>query len=52
MKCAIYGIICEYGKKYNVPTPVNDRIVEIVKKEQNKELPLKHANLKMFEDLV
>jgi 2-dehydropantoate 2-reductase len=26
----INGVICEYGKKYNVPTPYNSRIVELI----------------------
>lgn len=26
----INGIVCKYGKKYNVPTPYNDKVVEIV----------------------
>jgi 2-dehydropantoate 2-reductase len=26
----INGVVCAWGKKYNVPTPVSDRIVEIV----------------------
>jgi len=49
---AINGVICEYGKKYGVPTPVNDRIVEVVKKEQNGELKLSSQNLELFQDLL
>lgn len=49
---AINGVVCEWGKKCGVPTPVNDRIVEIVKKEQNGELPLSKENLKYFADLI
>ena len=33
-----------------VPTPVNDRIVEIVKKEQAGELPLAKSNLSFFKE--
>ena len=49
---AINGVVCEWGKKTGVPTPVNDRIVETVKKEQTGELPLSKDNIKLFEDLV
>ncbi len=45
---AINGVVCEWGRKTGIPTPVNDRIVEIVKKEQNGELPLSPDNLKLF----
>ena len=49
---AINGVVCEWGRKTGVPTPVGDRIVEIVKKEQNGELPLSPDNLKLFADLI
>lgn len=49
---AINGVVCRYGREYNVPTPVNDKIVEIVKKEQAGELSLSADNLKFFEDLA
>ena len=29
---AINGVVCVWGRKTNTPTPINDRIVEIVKK--------------------
>ncbi len=48
---AINGVVCDWGRKCNVPTPVNDRIVEIVKKIQNGELKAEAANIKLFEDL-
>ena len=48
---AINGVVCEWGKKCGVPTPVNDRIVEVVKKEQAGELPLDKSNIRLFEDL-
>lgn len=38
--------------KCGIPTPVNDRIVEVVKKEQSGELPLSGENLKLFADLI
>jgi len=49
---AINGVVCEWGRKCNVPTPVNDRIVEVVKKEQAGELPLAASNLTLFKDLI
>lgn len=48
---AINGVVCEWGRKCNVPTPVNDRIVEVVKKIQNGELKAEAGNIKLFEDL-
>lgn len=45
---AINGIICEWGRKYNVPTPINDKIVEIIKKEQSGKLPLNKENINLF----
>ena len=47
---AINGVVCEWGKKYGVPTPVNDRIVEIIKKEQDGELKPMLANIQFFEE--
>lgn len=49
---AINGVVCEWGKKCGVPTPVNDRIVEIIKKEQAGVLSCKYDNILIFEDLV
>lgn len=49
---AINGVVCEWGKKLNIPTPVNDRIVEVVKKEQSKQLPLDRSNINLFKDLT
>lgn len=48
---AINGVVCQWGKKCGVPTPVNDRIVEVVKKEQAGELPLARENIRLFDDL-
>ncbi len=49
---AINGVICEFGKKYNVKTPVNDRIVEVIKKIQNGELTAEKKNIYLFNDLL
>ena len=48
---AINGVVCEWGCKCNVPTPINDRIVEVVKKIQNGELKAEAENIRLFEDL-
>lgn len=49
---AINGVVCEWGRKCGVPTPINDRIVEIITKEQNGELEMKKDNIELFRDLV
>ena len=48
---AINGAVCEAGRRCGMPTPVNDRIVEVIHKEQNGELPLSRKNLEAFRDL-
>lgn len=45
---AINGVVCEYGKKYNVATPYNDKIVEIVKQINDGKLEAKENNLTKF----
>ena len=49
---AINGVVCDFGRKYGVPTPVNDRIVEIIKKIQNGELKAEKKNFELFNDLL
>ena len=49
---AINGVVCDWGKKCHVATPINDRIVEVIKKEQNKELSLAKENIRFFADLI
>ena len=41
----INGVICEWGKKTGVPTPINDQIVEIIRMEERGELTPQAANL-------
>lgn len=48
---AINGVVCEWGRKMNVPTPVNDKIVEVIKKQQNGELKLEASNIELFKKL-
>ncbi|MGN1225603.1 MAG: ketopantoate reductase family protein [Candidatus Cryptobacteroides sp.] len=45
---AINGVVCEYGRKYKVPTPCNDKVVEIVHKIENGELKAEFGNLRFF----
>ena len=45
---AINGVVCEYGKKLGVPTPYNDKIVEIITKIESGELKASKENLKLF----
>ena len=49
---AINGVVCEWGRKYGVPTPVNDRIVEVIRREQAGELKLEKSNIQFFSDLL
>ena len=48
---AINGIVCQTGRKHGVPTPVNDRIVEVIHRIQNGELRAEPANIRWFRDL-
>ncbi len=49
---AINGIVCQWGRKENVPTPVNDRIVEVIKKFESGELIPQMDNIELFKDLI
>ena len=49
---AINGIVCENGKKYGVKTPINDRIVDVIKKIQAGELKAEASNIRLFDDLL
>jgi len=49
---SINGIVCEFGRKHGVKTPINDRIVEVVKKYQAGELTPKAENIRLFDDLL
>ncbi len=49
---AINGVVCDFGKKCGVKTPVNDRIVDIIKKIQNGELKAEKKNIFLFDDLL
>jgi 2-dehydropantoate 2-reductase len=49
---AINGVVCDWGKKCGVPTPINDRIAEVIRKQQDGQLPLSPENIRLFEDLL
>lgn len=49
---AINGIVCEWGKKHGVKTPINDKIVEIIKKCEKGELKPQASNIRLFDDLL
>ena len=45
---AINGVVCAFGRKIGFPTPVNDKVVEIIHKIENGELAASLNNLKLF----
>ncbi len=49
---AINGVVCAEGKKHAVPTPINERIVDIVTRCQKGELTPSIDNLRLFDDLI
>ena len=49
---AINGVVCEWGRKCGIPTPINDKIVEIVKKEQEGRLKCVPSNIIYFDNLL
>ncbi len=49
---AINGVVCRFGRKYNVPTPINDRIVGIIKKIEAGELSPEASNIRFFDELL
>ena len=49
---AINGVVCEFGRKHGVPTPINDKIVEIVTACQSGTLTPSPENIKLFAELL
>ncbi len=45
---AINGVVCDYGDRVNIETPINDKIVNIVTKIENKELIPKWDNIELI----
>ena len=49
---SINGVVCKYGDKVNIETPVNDKIVEIVHRIETHELTPQWNNIKLLFDLL
>lgn len=49
---AINGIVCDWGRKNHIPTPINDKIVEIVKACQDGKLTPCPENIRLFDALL
>ena len=49
---SINGIVCEWGKAHNIPTPINDKIVEIVKDIEQGKRKAEAKNIYLFNDLL
>lgn len=45
---AINGVVCTFGRKVGFPTPMNDKVVEIIHKIENGELKPSFDNVKLF----
>ena len=45
---AINGVVSAFGHKVGVPTPMNDKVVEIVRRIENGELVPSFDNMKYF----
>jgi 2-dehydropantoate 2-reductase len=45
---AINGVVCDWGRKKGIPTPVNDRITEIIRDIQSGKRKTGKENLKEF----
>jgi len=49
---AINGVVCKYGDKVKIDTPVNDRIVKLTQDIENKKFLPSWKNIVLFEDLL
>lgn len=49
---AINGVVCAFGQAHGIPTPINDRIVSVVKSVQKGEREAKPENIALFKDLI
>lgn len=45
---AINGVVCAFGRKVGVPTPMNDKVVEIIHKAEEGKLSPDRSNLELF----
>lgn len=46
---AINGVVCAFGRKVSVPTPMNDKVVEIIHDIENGKLTPSFDNLPLFQ---
>ena len=49
---AINGVVCREGQAHGVPTPVNDRIVQVIHRIQDGELTPGRQNLELLRELA
>lgn len=49
---AINGVVCAWGRKTGVATPINDRIVQIIRQCESGELQPRQENIRLFDDLL
>lgn len=49
---AINGVVCDFGRKHGIKTPINDKIVEIVTACQNGKLAPSPENIGLFAELI
>jgi 2-dehydropantoate 2-reductase len=48
---AINGVVCDFGRKVGVPTPANDKVVEIVKGIEAGKYKYTFSNIEMFKSI-
>ncbi|MGL4368335.1 MAG: ketopantoate reductase family protein [Spirochaetota bacterium] len=48
---AINGVVCKFGRKSGVPTPYNDKVVEVIHSIEDGKRKCSFDNLKAFENL-
>lgn len=49
---AINGVVCREGSKYGAATPINNRIVEVIKSIQDGKRTACPENIRLFDDLL
>ena len=49
---AINGVVCDHGRRCGVKTPINDKIVSVIKKIEAGELKAQASNIRLFDDLL
>ena len=49
---AINGVVCDFGRKVGIPTPANDKVVEIVKGIESGKYKYTFSNVEMFKSAL